>query len=221
MISPIAHAAAAGVNGATTAVIDTTGADLLVVGAIAATAVVPTDSLGNTWSLLTSQAGTPTCRMAYCLHPASVGPGHTFSAGGLASLAVVLVAAFKGVHFEKVDAQVAMDGQSGSHNLAYIGSAQPGDVLPSMSHMLLVTAFGWASVDTMSQVDPSMTLLDQINVSALVNYGGGMAYMLQDVQANVAAQWNFALTMSGSVACAAFRAAYGGSDMPGPFHLSR
>lgn len=218
----LTHATASGINGGTTPSIDTTGANLLIAGLVAVTSgsATLTDNQGNTWTLLPAQSGVPACRIAYVLAP-KVHAAHTFAFSGLASLAVLCIAAFKGAHLEAVDAQVAFDSQSGSNNLAYINAAQPGDVLPSMAHMLIVTAFGWASVATMATIDPSMTLIDQVNMAALVNYGGGLAYLIQDVQASVATQWNFALTMAGSVAVAVFRAAFGGSDFGGPFQTAK
>lgn len=217
-INLVMDTAVGGLTGGTTPAKDTRGATMLIANIVAALGVgfSLTDSLGNDWQMLTQQPGTPACQLAYVLDPIT-GPAHTFTLSGVALLGVLSVAAFSGVHLEKYDSQVAFDKESGSHNLTYLSNAQPGGMLPSMTHMLIVSGFGWASASTMSNVDPNMTLLTQTNAVALVNYGGALAYLIQDVQSNVVTQWNFPLTLSGSVAAAVFRAAYGGSDTGAPY----
>src|SRR5713101_4661307 len=104
--------------------------------------------------------------------------------------------------------------------LAVSATMQPGALVPSATHALVVSACGWASVATVTSVDPSLAVIDQTNFVNLVHYGAGMAYGIQDVQAPINPLWNFSTIVSGSVACATFRAAFGGSDVDGPFQYN-
>lgn len=218
--SLLAHVAVAGVNGGTSAAIDTRTASILIAVVASATSGSATlsGSLSNTWTLLTAQSGTPTCQMAYVLRPI-VGASHTFTLAGAASLSAVSVGAFGGTDIRVANS--TYDGQNGSTSAAYINAALPGAMIPTMTHMLVVTGLAWGSIATVSSVDPAMTVTDQTNFVNLANYGCALAYLRQDVQASINPQWNFGLTMAGSCVLAAFRAAFGGSNQDLPFALQR
>jgi hypothetical protein len=133
-----------GTNGCTTAVMDTTGATLLVVAIseFQKTPAVPTDSKSNSWTALTEQVHTNThTRMFYSI-PGTVGASHTFTTATSSSFAGMAAMAFSGTLPSS-----AFEGQSGSSGSSPI---QPGSLTPSFNNELFVSAFGsqTASVPT-------------------------------------------------------------------------
>jgi hypothetical protein len=215
-ITLLNHLTAAGTSTFTSPSGDTTGASLLVLALTEASAGLATisDSKGNTWTLLTEQTGTPSCRLYYVANPV-VGTSHTFTATGAAMLAVISVAWFGGV--QKAS---PFDVQSGAVNAAFVNTAQPGSVLPGISNELVVSAFAWISALTVTSVT-GMVITDQTNFSAAANYGGGLAYVVQTgAPASANPTWNFSATLGGSVVAATFRAAWGGSPSDTPFRSS-
>src|SRR5574341_1375736 len=117
--------------GATTDAIDTTGANLLIIGMVcdAAYATTPTDSKSNTWTEATSyvSAGVVRVRLWYCI-PTSVGTLHTFSAAG-SLIGHILAAAFGGVR------QPGFDQQNGANGTGT--TLQPGSITPTADGALL------------------------------------------------------------------------------------
>lgn len=116
-------------NSATTSAINTTGANLIVlgVGSFSFTGE-PTlsDSKGNTWTGLTARtSGNARLRIFYCISP-TVGSGHTFSTSGTSSLSGIVVQAWSG------GATPAFDAQSGA------AGVQPGSISPAEDNELLV-----------------------------------------------------------------------------------
>lgn len=178
--SLLAHqsaAATSGSSGATTAAIDTTGANLIVIAISydgAATGITVSDNKSNTWTALTaSPTGSPQARLYYCYNP-TVGTGHTFSVAGTSGFDPIAVAAFSGSASSPVDQQ----------NGAFIGSGvnnalAPGSVTPTVDNELCVTATGFNAAGTPFSINDSYTILEQIDMVGSTTYGLALGYRIE------------------------------------------
>jgi hypothetical protein len=183
-ISLVAHTLSTGFAATnTTAAINTTGATLIVL-AINQEFVgfsSPTDSAGNTWTLIARQDN---FAWYYCLNPA-ISTNHTFSiANSLAGIyrTTVAVQAFSGSF-------TALDTQS---NAFVSGSTQPGAITPSHNGELLVSTVecyveGLGAVG----VDSGFTITDYtaINSSPWAFAFTGLGYYVQPAAAAVNPTW--------------------------------
>lgn len=128
-------------NNVTTAAINTTGADLIVIGgSFIHASVTPSDSKSNTWSALTevsqSTAGgtyTQRCRLWYCANPTTDG-SHTFTLTQNGTFPCIFVVAVSGAHASPFD-----DESTNSHESAYTNT---GAVVPSESDEFAVVVVG-------------------------------------------------------------------------------
>lgn len=179
-ITLITHASQAGTAGgssATTAAINTTGANFLVVAcnwdhSTTATAAV-TDSKSNTWTALTTYGPTNASFLAIELFyaaNATVGSGHTFTCTSSGSQPTLAVAAFSNVNTTPFDVENGFDSAS-------TATLQPGSVTPAGNNELFVTGAADAGGDP-SSIDSSFTITDHIANSGN-NFGIGMAYKVQ------------------------------------------
>jgi hypothetical protein len=205
------------VVGITTAAIDTSGADLIILSVngykgYVNDSTVPTDSASNTWTALTSKAGGTVSyvRLWYCHAPTTSGT-HTFSwntgsntAGGLA------VAAFSG------SAAVPFDVQNGAVNSSSL-TIQPGSITPSEGNCLVVSAV--CTTDDMTgapAVDSSLSLSSSPTMSGPWSSGNtegmGLGYLVQVGAAAINPTWTATGTASWDQAAviASFKAAGGG-----------
>jgi hypothetical protein len=127
-------------NNITTTAIDTTGANLIVVGSayLKNGPITVTDSKSNgAPTALTLQAGASIqeVRIYYWHLPASVGAGHTFTITSSGKVPSICVAAFSGVK-----ASSPVDQQSGVGTGAGSGtSVQPGSLTPSEDNCLVIS----------------------------------------------------------------------------------
>lgn len=193
-------------SGCTTSPIDTTGADLIVVGSAWFTdQPTLTDSNGNTWTQLTTQADTNGDHSAlyYCVSP-TVGSGHTFSlsAGGF-SFSTLWVAAFSGVDTSAAFDLQAGNGSSssvaGSYTTASITPSQNGDLVVSLVATVSAPVSGGFTVDSgFSHVG------DQVHSQC---YGGSLGYLFQGTAGPESPTW----TWSGSSFIVAPLAAFKGT----------
>jgi|NGEPerStandDraft_6_1074524.scaffolds.fasta_scaffold120595_1 hypothetical protein len=199
--SPLAHAGGGcgPSSPQTTAAIDSSGADLLILGLVwdsSSLAGDLIDSKGNTWTALTSKA-TPMVQIWYC-KPSTVGSGHTVTVdnhtGGGLYLSAYL-AAFSG------SSPTPFDLENGANNTA----TSPGSITPSQSNELVIAVA--SSGSSAPTVDANMTLLNNNAVSGGTYWGGGMAYRIQITAAAINPVW------AGSAACviASFKSASSGS----------
>ena len=166
---------------ATTSAIDTTGATLLVavMGNIDNAAVVPTDSKGNTWTALTKRSGDNSSEgQIYYSIPTTVGTGHTFTtSGGTSNYCSMCVAAFADTNASPYEAE------SGAAN-----ASQPGSLTPAGNGSLLVAGIGYYTGDP-STINSSFTVAEYQNSGAGVNFGSGLAYLIQTTAAAVNPTW--------------------------------
>lgn len=127
-------AASANSNSATTAGLDTSDSDLIVLAVGydggAGTPTV-TDSKGNSWSPLTVRGtGSPTLCLYYCVNP-TVGAGHTFSATLTSGKPTISALAFIGA------TNTPFDQENGTASTGNI-TAHTGSITPSEDGVMLV-----------------------------------------------------------------------------------
>lgn len=180
--SLIAHAiggsVAATPRTATTAPpIDTTGADLIIIGVSfyeQSTRAIPTDSKSNSpWNALTeSVAGAfDVVERLFWITPTSVGANHTFTYTSVDdSFPCIAVAAFSGSKASPFDVQNGATATGAS-------SIQTGSVTPSESNELIVTGLG-VNVDITS-IDSGFTITDKLAFVSGDRFGGGLAYKIK------------------------------------------
>ncbi len=196
----------------TTASMDTTGANLIVVGANwygfgSASSVRPTDSNGNQYLPLTSHGHAVTDvahRLWYCQSP-TVGAGHTFTlsytSGGGSHLSLT-VAAFAGAHVSPYDLQ---------ENGTETGSAatiQPGSITPTEANCLVITSLGNFNDATFS-IDGGFTIVETVAQVAAAHMGGSLAYLIQTSAAAANPTWDPTPNTGMAVVIASFKSASG------------
>src|SRR5580765_7474142 len=136
---------AVGDSGATTAAIDTTGANLLVISAswVGFGSDSVSDSKGNTWVPLTQHAsGTKKHQFFYCLTP-TVGTGHTFTVSG-GGFPAAIVYAFSGA--------ASYHAENGN---AVFSPGASGTVTPSANGALVLTGRVDANATTTTGITPA------------------------------------------------------------------
>lgn len=170
---------------ATSAAIDTTGANLIVVG-MTANGAIPTnaisDSKGNTWVPLTAVSGTARygLRMFYTL-ATNVGPGHTFTDSSGISNGSMIVAAFSSV--------AGFLSQSSGTSAAGATSLNAGSLTPPVDHALIVTACGIDDPAGNTMACTGFSVIDTFDVVVGSTYGLSMAYQVQVFAATVNPAW--------------------------------
>jgi hypothetical protein len=213
----VAHTGTTGTNTATTPNIDTTGADLIVVGFgefTGGTGVVITDSKSNTWHALTKQTvvSDQNAQFYYATkHDGgfTVGSGHNFVATGGFSFIPLFVAAFSGavIASDPFDVQAGNAGSgTGTYTTATITPSQANDLIVSLIvTSTYPTSGGYA-------IGSSFTKTDDANYLGSANYGGAMAYLFQGALAGVSPTWTWTAAGSATVAAplAAFKGLGGG-----------
>jgi hypothetical protein len=159
---------------ATTDAIDTTGANLIVIGlSWYSDAPSVSDSKGNTWTALSTYGSSPyLVRLFYCLNP-SVGGSHTFST--TANIYVLNVAAFSGV--------TAFDAESGAGN-GNATTIQPGSITPAVASGLFITALCFAELGTTASINSTFTILNGTSDAGGNNLLGSMAYKISSSAEN-------------------------------------
>lgn len=197
-VQHLATGSSDGGNSVTTAGVDTTGADLIVlaVSKFGTTAVTVSDSKGNTWTPLTEQASTNArTKLYYCVSP-TVGSGHTFTASGSGTFPTISALAVSGVKTaDAFDQESAGGSGSGS-------SIQPGSLTPDEDNCLVVAAASSFN-PSLSSVDGGFTLQLVTNVGSQ-HISGGSAYLIQ----TAAAAANPTFTLDGSAVCSAVSASF-------------
>lgn len=168
--------------------IDTTGANLIVVGIstlFAATGM--SDSKGNTWTQLTPQAGgSAWVTQFYCANP-TVGSGHTFTSPD--PLSVIGVVAVSGANASP------FDQESGSAT-GSATSIQPGSLTPGTNGSLICTAVNDGFTTGLS-LDSGFTYLTGLYTRS-GNYGGGFGYLIQNPAAPINPTWAWTSGASGA-----------------------
>lgn len=183
---------------ATTAGINTTGANLIVISAswfIGTTAEVTiSDSNGNTWTALTGSTGGGTWRnrLYYCSSPV-VGSGHTFTATGASTASVIAVQAWS-----NMSTSSPFDQQNGGSN-ASSSTVATGSITPSQANTVVILGYTTNNNRSFSSFsDGTYTSSDtQAGVGGTAT--GGMGYK---ILTSASAQ-NITITFSGACTNAA------------------
>lgn len=160
---------------ATTAAMNTTGADLLtvVIGGRIGDSLTLTDSKSNTWTALTGVSSTNdfgTARMYYC-QGGTVGSGHTFTVSGATDICCVAAGAFSGSQASPFDVQNGAGGITGNFTL------HTGSVTPSVNNELVVAACTLYNEVTSVTIDSGFTMA--VNNFAVVTFTCSLAYLIE------------------------------------------
>lgn len=209
-IAFVTGTSAAGLNGATTGAIDTTGASLLVVMVVAGAAVTVSDNNGNTWATLASQTITgQTGRLYYAWNPI-VGAGHTFTVTGTASAASFEVGVFSGVQTSADPFDVQQSATATGVTQAGVGS---GTLTPSQNNSLVIGGQSFSAAISAYAAQAGFATVAQVNFSGGSNYGSALEYLIQTTAAaipnsTVIANWTGSASVT--VHSAVFKPATGG-----------
>lgn len=206
-IALVTTAKAGGLNGATTAAVNTTGATLLVIVAAYNTGT-PTisDSKGNTWTALSAQqvgTGSLWGRIYYAVNP-TVGAGHTFTITASGMAPCIVASAWSGVA-TSAPLDVAVSAGPGS-----FAQSDPGATLtPTQANELVVCGVAHGADITGFTPGSGFSLVDWIPFASGTNYGAGATYQVQTAatsisNATVVSSWTTAVQIA--VVSASFKA---------------
>lgn len=177
----VAHVVTGGTSGGvTSASVDTTGANLIVIAVCGYLAApTPTDSKGNTWTVLASSDTTfEWVRMYYCVAP-TVGSGHTFSStAAYGSIGVIALSGMSG-GFDTHNYGATLSGTT-------VGT---GSITTSQANTVLVSCVGFNTAGTTVSIDNSLTITDQVDNSNGNYYGFAMAYKVLTATTTINATW--------------------------------
>lgn len=184
----VSHAAASYINassGATTAGIDTTGADFIVIGVTGygVSSWTVSDSQSNTWTAATEYASNPAVQLYYCTNP-TTSASHTFTLSGSAVYGRINAAAFSGVA-----ASSPLESEN-SGSTTTTSPASTGSVTPTQNNTLLISAGGLGSVVSPGvSGSPAFTALDEHTGIGGSDYSTGFAYYVQATAANISSEF--------------------------------
>lgn len=218
--SLIAHRADSSLNSIlTTTAIDTSGANLILIGisqfnGVAAATI--SDSKSNTWTGLTAKSTTSLtyARIYYCVNP-TVGSGHTFSAdNGDVIAGTLMIQAWSGAN------ATPFDVENGSTNTSS-NSAATGSVTPSQNDSLIASVLSAGDSTSGYSIDSSLTISDSVNHTPGVTEGAAFAYYNQPTAGAINPTWSWTGAQQNSEVIAAFKPAAGGGGrtamyVPGP-----
>jgi len=191
------HISAGGASTATTTAIDTTGADLIVVFVSGDSSPTLSDSKSNTWLTAIAHHGSYWGTIYYCRPPSNkVGTGHTFTE--TSTYGTIEVTAWSG------SASSPLDQTNGADSYA-VTSTQPGSI-NAVNRELIIT--GWLSDQSYSSltINSSFTIDDSQLYSSGTNFGGGMAYRIENTTEAVNPTWSWTSSINSLSAIASFKA---------------
>ena len=171
----VAHAKAV----SATSGIDTSGSNLIVLIAVGDSNPTVSDNKSNTWTGLPAGGGTG--KIWYCVNP-TVGSGHTFTIS--LSTGAIFAMAFSGS-----GTPYPLDSQLGSSVTGT--SLQPGNIVPANGGELFVSGLALGGNSGSAAIDSGFTLADSINGISGTSYGGGSAYLIQNIAAAKNPTWSW------------------------------
>lgn len=205
-------------NTFTSAGIDTSGADLLVVAASWFTSVEPalSDSLGNTWTPLTqhSIAAAIEARLFYVRPGANVGSGHTFTLTETGFYGVLGVLALSGSVASPFDVENGATVDPGT-------SLQTGSVTPTEDNELIVAVMGLDAVGSNIAIDGGFTLQHSVDYVNAQHQAFGLATLIQTTATAANPTWSWTNSVRSAVGIASFKAAAGGGASSGTTALRK
>lgn len=206
--SPIAHAIAAGINGATTTGVDTSSATFIVLTFHWFTGTTPTvtvsDSKSNIWTSRPAfdNGNALKGQIFYCVNP-TVGSGHTFSISGASTYSVIAASAWTGNDATPFDVDNASGVTSGT-------TCSTGSITPGQPDSLVITAAGGCFFGGNWSVDSGFTESDDLAGDGASRQGGAQAYLIQGAAAAVNPTWTNGVGGNIVGLIAAFKPAVGG-----------
>lgn len=187
----------------TTAAINTTGANLIIVSRadFSNADIAINDSASNTWTnAINYQPATSNLFIAvyYCLNP-TISAAHTFNTptDGNGSFPALCVAAFSGIK------TVSPFDTSTTNTAAASATLQPGSITPPSNGALLYAA--GCSLSTSTTIT-GMAVLDDVAFSNGVHVGFTHGYVIQGAAAGLNPTFNFSTTNIASAVQADFLA---------------
>ena len=174
-------------DGPTSGAIDTSGAGLLIVGAVSfATSAAPTVSdskVGNTWNALTEEAFPTHTRITIWYSvPVSVGGSHTATLSGTANFSSIFFAAFGGGIASPFDQEAGGQGVSTTPSTS--------GITPGFNNELIITLVGIDDTTPATQPTGYAILDASIGTAGAQHFGGGMAYKIQTTLAAEDPDWS-------------------------------
>lgn len=163
-------------NGATTSAIDTTGANLIVIGIAWYSVTSPSisDSQSNTWTALTTSnvASDVGSKLYYCVNP-TTNAAHTFTFGPANVYGGLIVAAFSGVATSS-----PFDQQTGATSSS-ASALSTGSVTPTENNELVIFAAGKGGNTTTVDATSVGSMIGNYAGITAVTYAQGMGYEIQ------------------------------------------
>lgn len=199
-----AHASAGGLNGATTAAVDTTGANLIVIASCFEASLSPpviSDSKLNSWTPLTEDngAGSNSIQLWYCAG-ATVGAGHTFTITRSGAAPAIAVAAFSGTSAAPFDVEVYGSDVNSSTTSIF------NTITPTEDNELVVFGLTLAAVNTPTCDNAGFTFIEHLPFLGGSNYGIDIGYLVQTTAGGVGGTWSWSTGCRVGLALASFKA---------------
>lgn len=206
-----------GINGGTTAAVDSTTAKTLVLAATyASTATITiSDSVGLTWTAGTERTqGSMKMRMYYAQNPTG-SASHTVTVSGTGSASAITVSGYSGSYTGGDPLQAQQGGAATGATVAGVGSA---DLVPTTADNFIVAAVSHSAAITGFAAQAGFASAGQIAFAGGSNFGVGAVWKAQSAattipNSTVVSQWTTAVDVC--VASMAFRAESAGPTVPG------
>lgn len=200
--------ACGGTNNCTTAAINTTGANFLIVTIteFGGTPAAPTDSKSNSWTGLTDRVnGSIHVKMFFSI-PSSVGTGHTFTISSSGRFPGMTAAAFSGV------VQTSpLDVENGAG--AATTSVATGSITPAAVNSLLVTSCGTNTTSTNCTVNSGFSTPVGVQGTGS-NESSFLAFLVQNPKAAINPTWTDTNSSSMAAAIGAFKPIVAAANAP-------
>lgn len=186
MYAFVTSAAAGGTaSAAVTAGVDTTGANLIILGVSFDTTNPRTisDSKSNVWTPLTATTTADAGAQLYYSFAPTVGLLHTFSNTGSNNFSSIFMMAFSGA------VTSPFDQQNGASNATAL-TLQPGSVTPTQDNELIISHLSFNGAGTPISINASFTQpTAAVNFLSANHYGAAMGYLIQTSAAAVNPTW--------------------------------
>lgn len=174
-------------SGLTSASLNTTGADLLVVGLSEGGTVnngTISDSKANTWHQLTQQINGGKSSELWYAWNAAVGTSHTFTVTGTTDFPSFCVAAFSGSQ----TSSDPFDVQNGA-NATFQSTLAPGSITPGSANELIVTCLQSDGQALAATINGGFTVTDSTTNAGFGHQSASMAYLIQTTAAAANPTW--------------------------------
>lgn len=182
-IALISSTTGAGINGGTSAGIDTTGSNLIVIlVSFSNGTITVSDSKSNTYTPLTTYTSlTQSERTYYCASPI-VGTDHSFTVSGSVQVVNFRAAAFSGANTSPLDIVGGYTDTAASST-----SADDVTFTPSEDNCLIISAHSLGASVTGYTASSGFTSLGHLDFSSGNYYGLGVVYKVQTTAAAITA----------------------------------